>query len=212
MHRFVVDVGAATLRDVEAITLRFRPLSKMFLFIANVVLGAGHHAGILNTLNCRCNQSAGQIGIRREAFLQQSQQRPTFDLDSKLPSFYHLQGCDQEGRTRAQAGRRLLYRGALHPLLDHVHMPVLCSMLQQCSYRQKIRNCSRLLDVRKPNSCAPQSRTISDTQWRVLKTQAPYAEPRYRTCLPNASLAFPAVTRISKVHLTPNLCLTQHQL
>lgn len=55
MHRFVVDVGAATLRDVEAITLRFRPLSEMLLFIANVVLGASHHAGILDTLDCRGN-------------------------------------------------------------------------------------------------------------------------------------------------------------
>jgi hypothetical protein len=55
MHCFVVNVGADTLRDVEPIIVRFRPLSEMLLLIANVVLGASHHTSILDALNCGGN-------------------------------------------------------------------------------------------------------------------------------------------------------------
>lgn len=64
MHSFVVDVGADTLCDIEPVTLRFGCLSEMLLFIADVVLSASHNTGILDTLDRRGNQSAGQIRIR----------------------------------------------------------------------------------------------------------------------------------------------------
>jgi hypothetical protein len=50
--------------------------------------------------------------------------------DFSLPSFYHLRAHDQEDHRQDRAERRLLYRGALHPLLGHVRMRGLCSTLQ----------------------------------------------------------------------------------
>jgi hypothetical protein len=64
VHCFIVNISAHALRDVEAVTLCFRPLSKMLLFIADVVLGASHDTGILDTLDCRSNQSTRQVWIR----------------------------------------------------------------------------------------------------------------------------------------------------
>jgi hypothetical protein len=72
VHCFIVDVGAHALCDVESVILRFGSLSEMLLFIADVVLGASHHASVLDALDCRSNQSAGQVWIRRETFLLQS--------------------------------------------------------------------------------------------------------------------------------------------
>jgi hypothetical protein len=55
MHCLIVNIGAHALRDVEAVTLRFRPLSEMLLFIADIVFGASHYTGILNALDCGSN-------------------------------------------------------------------------------------------------------------------------------------------------------------
>lgn len=64
MHRFIVNVRADALRNVESIILRFRALAEMLLFIADIVLGARHHTSILNTLDGGSNQGTCQIWIR----------------------------------------------------------------------------------------------------------------------------------------------------
>ena len=64
MHCLIVNIRAHTLRDVEPIVLHFRRLSEMFLFIADIVLGASHYPGILNTLDRGSNQSTRQVWVR----------------------------------------------------------------------------------------------------------------------------------------------------
>lgn len=64
MHCLIVNISAHALCDVEAVILRFRRLSEMLLFIADIVFGASHYTGILNALDCGSNQSTRQVWIR----------------------------------------------------------------------------------------------------------------------------------------------------
>ena len=70
MHGLVVNVGAFTLCNVETIHLRFGRVPEMLLLVADVVLGASHDAGCLDALDGRRNQSARQVWIWRETFLE----------------------------------------------------------------------------------------------------------------------------------------------
>jgi hypothetical protein len=69
VHGLVVDVGAHTLGNVEAISLSLRCLTEMLLFVANVMLCACNDSSILNASNSRADQCSRQIWIWTETLL-----------------------------------------------------------------------------------------------------------------------------------------------
>jgi hypothetical protein len=71
MHGLVVDVGADTLSDVEAIALSLRCLTEVLLFVGDVVLGARNDSSVLNASNCWIDQRASQVRIWTETFLRE---------------------------------------------------------------------------------------------------------------------------------------------
>lgn len=67
MQRLIVHVRRPGFRDVETIVDRFRCLAKMFLLVANKVLGACLDASTLNASDGVCEQFTSEIRIRTEA-------------------------------------------------------------------------------------------------------------------------------------------------
>lgn len=69
MHCLVVDVGAQSCCDIEAIANGFTNLAEMLLFVGNVMLGSGDNTSALYTFNSGSDQSTCEIRIGTEAFL-----------------------------------------------------------------------------------------------------------------------------------------------
>ena len=64
MHRFVVYVGAQTIRNREIEACCLWRLAKVLLLVANIVLRASNDTSILNTLNGLAHHDSREYRVR----------------------------------------------------------------------------------------------------------------------------------------------------